>query len=241
MQHSNLEELSLDEMNPAMVWQSLILFFMAITMGAIMAAVVLPAWLPGLSASLLGPDPKVYWYLSRATAMVSFGLLWLAMAIGLMISNKMARVWPGGPLAYDLHQYASLLGLGFALFHAIILIGDQYIGYSLSQVFVPFSSVGYMPFWVGMGQIGLYIWAVVAFSFYIRKQIGTKSWRAIHFLSFALFGLALVHGISSGSDSELLWVNRMYWYAGGSLMFLIFFRIFVNPRLFPTTKTPAIG
>ena len=56
-------------------------------------------WLAGIQASLAGSDPTAFWYLSRATAFVGFGLLWLSMASGLAITNKLARLWPGGPAA----------------------------------------------------------------------------------------------------------------------------------------------
>src|SRR5574341_1204377 len=139
---------------PAMAFQNVALLLGAAATGAFAAVVVLPTWLPGLSASLLGNEPKAYWYLSRASAMVAYGLLWLSMAFGLIITNKLARVWPGGPTAFDLHQFASLIGLAFALFHALILMGDKYVNYNLAQVLVPFNSSGYKPVWVGLGQIG---------------------------------------------------------------------------------------
>jgi len=84
---------------------------------------------------------------------------------------------------------------------------------------------------VGLGQLGLYTWAMVAFSFYVRAKTGTRAWRTIHFVSFAVFMLALVHGLLSGTDSSTVWAARMYWYAGGSLLALLCYRILVNPRL----------
>src|SRR5437762_8955889 len=63
--------------------------------GAALALITIPAWLPVLGASLVGADAKVFWYLSRASAFTAFVLLWVSMATGLIISNKMARVWPG--------------------------------------------------------------------------------------------------------------------------------------------------
>jgi predicted ferric reductase len=221
-----------------MTLQSFVGMLLAIAVGAIAATIVLPQWLPGLSASILGPEPTFYWYLSRGTAFVSFALLWLSMALGLMISNKMARLWPGGPVAFDLHQYTSILGLGLALFHGLILMGDQYISFSLVQVLTPFAS-SYEPYWVGLGQIGIYLWLLVVLSFYVRKTIGTKTWRALHFVSFMSFILALIHGVSSGTDTATLWAMRLYWFAGGSLLFLTLYRVLVNPKLFPKAKKAA--
>src|SRR5690349_14593712 len=107
--------------------------------------------LAALSAALLGPQSA--WYLSRASAFVAYVLLWWSMVLGLSITNRLARVWPGGPTAGDLHEHASLLGLGFALLHALVLLADQYIGYTLPQILIPFAS-SYLPLWVGFGQIG---------------------------------------------------------------------------------------
>src|SRR5919202_280414 len=117
------------------------------------------------------------WYLSRASAFAAYVLLWWSMILGLSITNRLARAWPGGPAAADLHEHASLLGLGFGLLHALVLLGDQFIGYTLSQIVIPFASAGYRTLWVGLGQIGLYLMALITFSFYVRRWIGARAWR----------------------------------------------------------------
>ncbi|MBI4771873.1 MAG: hypothetical protein HY784_16035 [Chloroflexi bacterium] len=98
-----LPDNELDTLPPAMSLGTLLLMLLAVAAGAFAAVVALPALLPGLSASLLGPAPKAYWYLSRASAWVAYVLLWLSMAFGLSLTNKMTRIWPGGPTAFDLH------------------------------------------------------------------------------------------------------------------------------------------
>ena len=206
-----------------MVW--LLLGFAS---GACIAVFVLPAWLPGLGTSLLGPEPKAYWYLSRAAGLVSYVLLWLSMVLGLWITNKLARVWPGGPTVFDLHQFASLLSLGFTLFHALILLGDPFMDFMWLQVAVPFTNSNYRPFAVGLGQIGFYASAIVGFSFYVRSMLGHRRWRLIHFLSYATFLLALGHGLLSGTDSGVAWIRAMYWATGGSVLFLTFYRLLVR-------------
>jgi len=219
---------NIENVNPVAGVPVLMLGGLAIIAGVLLSIWLLPRWLPGLTISITGEAPKVYWYLSRGSAMVSFVLLWASMAFGLVITNRLARLWPGGPAAFDLHQYVSLLGLGFALFHATILIGDEYIQFDLLRVFVPFASQSYKPVWVGLGQLGFYIWALLVGSFYLRKQIGTKAWRWIHFTSFLTFAMVMVHGVASGTDRQSLWATLMYWVAGGSLLFLLYYRIFVT-------------
>jgi predicted ferric reductase len=228
---------------------SLISFLLAVSLGILGAVVILPLWTPGLARSLFGTDPKAYWYLSRGAAFVSLGLLWISMILGLLITNKMARSWPGAPAAFAVHEYVSLLGLAFAAFHALILLGDRYINYQLAQILLPFGSVNYHPVWVGLGQIGLYVWAIISGSFYVRQYIGSKAWRFIHFASFFNFLIAMMHGLASGTDTALPWAQWIYWSLGGSLLFLTVYRVlsslaprkspapFARPN--PASPTPA--
>jgi predicted ferric reductase len=181
-----------------------------------------------LAASLLGPEPKVYWYLARSSAWIAYLLLWASMMMGLMITTKAARLWPGGPAAYDVHQFISLLSVVIALFHGLILTGDRYIGFSAVQVFIPFSNPAYRPLWVGIGQIGFYSLAVLVFSFYIRRMITPRGWRLIHYLSFIAFLFVLIHGITSGTDSSQAWAATLYWITGGTVMFLTVYRILLT-------------
>jgi predicted ferric reductase len=210
---------------PAIPWQTLLLLLAGISLGTWFAAGAIPSWLPNLSASLFGANPTAFWYLSRGSALSAYLLLWLSMVLGLGITNKMARLWPGAPTAFELHQYASLLGLSFGFFHALILLGDQYIRYNLAQIALPFASQNYKPFEVGLGQLALYMSVMVTASFYIRREIGQRTWRLIHFASFAIYLLVLIHGISGGTDTSSFWATWMYWATGGSLLFLLFYRI----------------
>lgn len=207
--------------------QDLILMALAVLAGALVAIVVLPAWLPGLVSSLASEKPKVSWLVARSSAFVAFGLLWLSMAIGLLMTNKLARVWPGGPTAFDLHQYVSLLGLGVALFHGAILLGDRYMESTLFQLVVPFANTPYRPLAVGLGQTAFYLMAIVGLSFFVRQRIGPRRWRLIHFASFLTFLLALAHGILSGTDRGEWWAGALYWSSAGSLLFLTIYRLLV--------------
>ena len=205
--------------------QSVLVLFSAMGLGALAAVLVLPNWLPGLAGSLTGAAPKAFWYLSRATAFVALGLLWASMMLGVGITNKMARLWPGAPAAFALHEYLSLLGLGFAAFHGLILLGDQYSHFSLLQVLIPFATSSYFPLWVGLGQLGFYAWAILVASFYVRKRIGQKTWRVLHYVSFLAYLGAMVHGLTGGTDSGLGWVQGFYWLTGGSFLFLFTYRM----------------
>jgi predicted ferric reductase len=172
------------------------------------------------------------------------------MALGIGISHKMARTWPGAAAAFAIHEYVSLLGLAFAIFHAIVILGDHYINFTFVQLLVPFATVGYRPLWVGVGQIGFYVWVIVAATFYIRKLIGQKTWRVVHYLSFAMYLMGLFHGLFSGTDASAPWAQSYYWISGSSLLFLTMARIIgatvdklaparPAPRQAPVPQSPA--
>jgi len=208
--------------------QRMLLFLAAVVVGTLFAAVYLPNWQPALVASIVGDAPKAYWFLSRGSALVAFGLLWLSMALGVIITNRLARIWPGGPTAFDLHEYISILGIAFALFHGFILLGDRFINFRIAQIIIPFTTVDYKPLWVGLGQLAIYLWVIIMASFYIRSSLGGKSWRWVHYLSYLVFGLALAHGLAAGTDSAAPWAAGMYWGSAASLLFLLIYRISIK-------------
>jgi len=214
----------LDEIEPQPL-RDLLLTGLVTAASTLSALLLLPYLLPGLTLSMTGADPKVFWYLSRGSAIASYGLLWLSMVFGVLLTNKLAQLWPGASLAYEVHQFVSLLGLAFGLLHGLLLMGDHYIQYSLAQVLTPFASVDYRPGWVGLGQLGFYCWAIIVGSFYVRKRIGRKAWRWIHLTSFICFLLALVHGLASGTDTSTATAQLYYWASGGILLFLIVYRV----------------
>ncbi len=192
---------------------------------ALAVVIAQPAWLSSLAASLAGVQPKAYWYLSRSSAIIGYVMLTASMVLGLAITNKMARAWPGGPTFAALHEHTSWLGLVLSAFHALILLADGYIGYNLNQLLIPFASANFRPFWVGLGQISLYLMLFVVVSFYLKRWINYKLWRTLHYLSFAVFGLGLLHGLMSGTDTAGLPMLLVYWASAVSVITLVVYRI----------------
>ena len=207
-----------------------LLMLLAVAGGAIAAAFVLPAWLPGLTESLLGSEPKAFWYLARVTGVVAYVLLWLSIVFGMVVSNKMAKLWNGGPTAVELHQFITWLAIAFGLFHALILMGDKYIRASLTQVLAPFAYAGYETFWVGIGQVAFYLCILVAVSFYARKQMGYRAWRWLHYVSFVVYLMLTAHGIFAGTDTAQPAVLGMYIVSSVTVYFLLLVRIFSAVR-----------
>lgn len=193
------------------------------------------AWLPaswrvplGNEAQLLGlplsQETKAYWYMARAGGLVGYLLLWLSVVWGLALSTKISHSLVPAPIAYGLHEFLSLGTILFSLLHATILLGDRYINFNILHLIIPFSA-SYKPAWTGLGTLAFYLLAALTGSFYIRRQIGPKTWRALHYLTFAAYALVLAHSLLAGSDSGLGLVKLMYLLTGSSIFFLTCYRL----------------
>lgn len=174
-------------------------------------------------------DTPAYWYMSRASALLSFFFMWLSVLWGLLLSTKVFKKYIPAVTLFSAHEFLSFVGLGFASFHAGVLLGDRYIAFRLSDILLPFSA-SFKPNLVGIGTLTLYLYALVVLSFYIRKKIGRQTWRALHVTTFFAFVLAALHGIFTGTDSGLNPVRIMYASAMLSVFPLIALRIFAAPR-----------
>jgi predicted ferric reductase len=180
------------------------------------------AYLMGLP---LTGSTKAYWYMARAAGIVSYLLLWLSTLWGLMLSTKFISKRLPAPIIYGMHEFLAILSLVFMALHTFVLLGDDYIKFNLWHLAVPFIAP-YQPFWTGLGTIGFYLSTAMTGSFYIRKQIGQKVWRILHYLTFITYLVALAHGAVAGTDSSLPSLKLVYLITGLAILFLVYYRLF---------------
>ncbi|MFN2158374.1 MAG: ferric reductase-like transmembrane domain-containing protein [Anaerolineales bacterium] len=152
---------------------------------------------------------KTTWYLTRSAGIVSYLLLWLSTVWGLLIPTKLLGNLLSGEFTFDFHKFISLLSLVFLGLHIAVLTADQYMPFTLSQLIVPFTSP-YRPQWIGIGVISFYILLLVTVTFYLRKRIGMKTFRYIHYSSLLAYLGAVLHAFMSGTDSSLPAVMFIY-------------------------------
>jgi len=176
----------------------------------------------------------VWWYITRASGLMAYLLVWLSTLWGFAISSKIFDSFLERAFTYDFHEQLSLLSLGFVVLHVVVLMLDKVEPMSLAEVLIPFVS-NYRPFWTGVGIITFYISILVTVTFYIRSWISMKTFRAIHYLSIAAYVGALFHGLFAGTDSTLTWTQMMYW---GTFLSTVFFCVYwlVTLRLRKSTS-----
>ncbi len=169
-------------------------------------------------------DTQAYWHMSRAGGIVAYLLLWFATFWGVAMSGKLAKGVLRPAFVFDLHEFFPLLAVAFGALHALALLGDSYVGFTLPDLLVPFAGQ-YAPVWTGFGTIAIYLMLALIASSFVRRQIGRRAWRAFHYFSYAAFGSVFIHGIMAGTDSSLPAMRWMYIATGGSVLFATYYRI----------------
>ena len=149
------------------------------------------------------------WYASRSTGIIALVLLTAVIVLGIAISQK--RSLPGLPrfATTSLHRSLSLLSVAFVAVHVITAIADPFVTIRIAAAIIPFTSA-YETLWLGLGAVSLdLILALIATSL-LRARIGRRTWRGVHWLSYAAWPVALAHSIGSSTDLQhgyLLWLG----------------------------------
>jgi predicted ferric reductase len=169
------------------------------------------------------------WYLSRASGLVAYLFVSGSVIWGLALSTKIVKEWVAPPLALALHNTFSWMAAGLAVFHAVVLLFDGYFDYSISALLIPFTGP-YRPASVGLGIISLYGLLLVAVSFRVRKWIGQRTWRQLHYTSFLLYVLITAHGLTAGTDARTPAVYAIYVGSTVAVLFLINYRLLILPK-----------
>ena len=99
-----------------------------------------------------------------------------------------------------MHRFVGLLAGSFIAIHVVALLFDSYLPFSLRSILVP-GAAPYRPLAVALGVIAAELLAALAITNRYRKQLPHAFWRRAHYLNFAVWLLALVHGIAAGTDS----------------------------------------
>ncbi len=185
-------------------------------------------------------DPEVgtaSWDAARAAGFAGYLLLWASVMTGMAVN---LRLRPGGaPLtvSVETHRMLSALGLSFVAGHAVALILDPVVHFSPWDAVVPFTSA-YRPWQTGAGTIALWLVVVVLASTAFPALVSHSRWRAIHYLSFPCWALALVHGFTAGTDTNAALALTLYAVTSASVAALVTVRVFGRAWLDePATRT----
>jgi sulfoxide reductase heme-binding subunit YedZ len=148
---------------------------------------------------------QALWFATRAAGVVSLLLFTAVVVMGQLARLRVASVsWPRF-LSVDLHRNLALLSLVFLVIHIVTAVVDPFTNLGLAPVVLPFGS-SYRRFWLGLGTVAFELTVAVIATSLLRARVGVRVWRAVHWLSYAAWPIAVVHGLGTGTDSFSPWL-----------------------------------
>ncbi len=150
-------------------------------------------------------SPSAYWYLARATGVVSLLLLTASVVLGVLgpLRFTVPGRWPR--FAIDsVHRDVSLLVIVVLVIHIATSILDGFAPISWLASVVPFITP-YRPLWMGLGAFAFDLLIALTVTSVLRRRLGYRSWRAVHWLAYASWPIAVLHGLGTGSDAKTWW------------------------------------
>lgn len=177
------------------------------------------------------------WYAARASGVAAYVVLSLVVCLGLTLGGKaQSRRWPRFSVE-DVHRFGGLLVGSLLGVHILAIAADSFLPFSLTQLLVPFTST-YRPLWTGLGIAAAELLVALAITNHYRKRMPYRFWRKAHYLNFAVWGLASVHGLMSGTDRGTVWLAVIYGVSVASVVTLLVWRFSASA---PRSRIAATG
>lgn len=180
--------------------------------------------------------PTTLWYLSRGTGVVSLLLLTASVVLG--VAGPL-RARPRVLLA-GLHRNIPLLAIAFVAAHVLTTVADGYAPIGVKDAILPFLSP-YRPVWLGLGTVAFDLMLAIVATSLLRARIGLCSWRAVHWLAYLSWPVAVMHGLGTGTDAKAGWLLVLTAVCGLAVAAAVVLRLVLTPGLDGGRRLAALG
>ncbi|HVB45540.1 MAG TPA: ferric reductase-like transmembrane domain-containing protein [Streptosporangiaceae bacterium] len=179
------------------------------------------------------------WLVSRASGLVLLVLFSAVVVLGIAVrTGASARRWPKFAVA-ELHRTLSLFALALLGLHVVTAVLDPYVSIGWLAMAVPFTS-HYQTLAIGAGTLAVDLGGAVLITSLLRRRIGLRTWRAVHYLAYLAWPVAFVHAIRAASyDQHLWWVVLAEWGSLAAVATAVIARLLSNGS--PGPAQPARG
>ena len=184
------------------------------------------------------------WYAARASGVAAYVVLSLVVSLGLGLGGKAQNPrWPRFSLE-DIHRFGGLLVGSLIGVHVLTIAADSFLPFSVTQLLVPFTA-SYRPLWTGLGIAAAELLLALAITNHYRRRLPYRFWRTAHYLNFAVWTIASVHGLMSGTDRGAAWLAVIYAVAVATVVMLLLWRfggfVLRSPRVATAGAVTVVG
>lgn len=167
---------------------------------------------------------KTWWWVSRSSGIVAWGLTALAVLWGLALSTRALGRKPPAPWLLDLHRFLGALAVVFVGVHLVGLYFDPWASFSVPELLVPMASA-WKPGPVAWGVLALYLLLAVEITSLLRSRIPNRLWRGVHLTSYAMYAMATVHLLLAGTDRTNPALRTAVVVSVGAVVFFSLYRL----------------
>lgn len=149
-------------------------------------------------------NSEALWALGRGTGVTALVFMTISLALG--IATRSGRRLAALPrfAVNDVHRFAALAGTLLVAMHLTLLFFDPYAQLHLIDFVAPFLGA-YRPLWLGLGTLAFDVLIVVILSSLLRHRLGVRAFHTVHWVTYALWPLALAHALGNGTDAGRPW------------------------------------
>jgi DMSO/TMAO reductase YedYZ heme-binding membrane subunit len=191
-----------------------------------------------MTLAIAAAGPSAYWYLSRATGVVTLVLLTASVVLGIVGTLRVAAPrWPR--FAIDtVHRDVSLLVMVLLVVHIITSVLDSFAPIALSDAVIPVGGA-YRPLWLGLGALSFDLMIAVVITSLARRRVGFRTWQAVHWLSYLSWPVAVLHGLGTGTDTKTWWSLALTVACVTAVLVAVWARLSRDASVSDAVRTPA--
>lgn len=177
-------------------------------------------------------NPQFWWFLSRASGIVSWGLLSATIVWGVLLSTRLLRPVDRPAWLLDLHKWLAALSVAGVAIHLAGLVADNYVDFGWRELAVPMASK-WQPGPVAWGVIATYLLVAVQATSLAMKKLPRRFWHVVHLTSYAMFVMSSVHAFAAGTDA-----SNHFFLIFGVIVITLVITMTVIRVLYATRKSP---
>jgi sulfoxide reductase heme-binding subunit YedZ len=189
---------------------------------------------------------QLLWFVSRGSGLML--LLAFSVVVALGVATRMGSAPRGLPrfVPAELHRTISLFAVALLGLHVTTAILDPYVSIGWLAAVVPFVS-HYRAAVLGLGTLAVDLMGAVVVTSLLRRRLGYRAWRAIHWLAYLSWPVAIAHAVQAGPDGHLWWAAAVEWGSAGIVATAVLARVLGavrshDGRTRPRGRTtPAMG
>jgi methionine sulfoxide reductase heme-binding subunit len=146
------------------------------------------------------------WTVVRASGTVDLLLLTVVVALGVAVIGRGSVRGAPRFVFQHLHRDASLLAVALLVAHVVAAV--LLVHLDVIPAVVPFTAAT-RRLYLGLGVLGADLMALIAVTSMVRRRLGLRGWKRLHWAAYAAWAAGVVPGATPGTDRLVPWIAAL--------------------------------